>query len=351
MEGAPVKAYQAGAGASRQVRIANRGQPTENTPFPLPSGRKEATPNAVDSADPNRKVVLVVDGASSTCIPLTDHLRHLGFRCDIQGTARGTLDHLGRVNAERWPRLAMIHFPPVDSDGLEFLATLRQRHPSLTLVCYADISLVGGIIFDQAERMNVRFLSLPFDFQRIDALLAAHVDSGDGKRTNDGPFFGTSRHVRGHTSRYNQPTVPPAEPESAAPATDRRDAAPPPAPPIAPVAQPRATSRLVRPATGTVRRSVDTGVIRRDQTSTLFRQGSDRFANPGTNPGTARIRRGVTGRISNPAMQRDGDDPGTAGQRRVQCASCQQIFHVAVRPTSYTLPCMHCGTLNRIDPL
>lgn len=278
-------------------------------------------------SDTHTHTVLVIDGASSTCIPLTDHLRRRGLRCEIQGTVKGALDYLHRTSAERWPRLALIHFPPVDADGLEFFAALRQRHPNLPLVAFADLGMVSGVIFDQAERMDVRFLSLPFDFARVDAMVDAAI-SNPGRSRDEAGAFGTSRHVRGNTSRYDEP-----------PLGEVAD----PVPQIAPVARP--TTRALRnPQTGTIRRSVGTGVIRR---------GTDQFAaSPGASSGTTRIRRGVTGRHVDPDAQPPVPDqaPQTTTQRRVRCAICGQAFHVALRMVSYTLPCVHCGGLNRIDP-
>jgi len=288
-------------------------------------------------SDTHTHTVLVIDGASSTCIPLTDHLRRRGLRCEIHGTVKGATEYLNRTSAERWPRLALIHFPPVDADGLEVFAALRQRHPNLPLVAFADLGMVSGIIFDQAERMDVRFLSLPFDFARVDATVDAAI-AHPGRNRDEGGAFGTSRHVRGNTSRYDEP-VP----------TDL----PAPAPQVAPVARP--TTRALRnPQTGSIRRSVDTGIVRRDTTSERIRRGTDQFAaSPGASSGTTRIRRGVTGRYLNPDAQPPADQgqaPQTTSQRRVRCAICGQAFHVALRLVSYTLPCVHCGGLNRIDP-
>jgi CheY-like chemotaxis protein len=307
----------------------------------------------------DRNTVLVVDGASVTCVPLTDHLRQRGLRCEIQGTGKGALEHLKRATTDRWPRLVMIHFPPVDVDGLELLAQIRQKHPSLPIICYADLNLIGGIIFDQAERMDVRFLALPFEFPRLNASLDAGLAVAERRKSrDDGPFFGTSRHVRGTTSRYNSaPTstdddLPPHQTTGSL----RRQTSPRPVEEQLPQAAPAnpsnpPTARVARPGTSSIRRSMDTGIIR--STDRLLRTGSDRYTNPGPDTGTARIRRGVTGRVENPNRPPTAavEAPGTASQRRVLCASCRQPFAVANRVSPYSVPCLNCGALNRIDPV
>lgn len=293
--------------------------------------------------------VLVVDGASATCIPLTDHLRHRGLRCEIQGTSRGALEHLARATAERWPRLLLVHFPPVDGDGIEFLATVRQRYPSLPVVCYADLNLVGGIIFDQAERMHVRFLALPFDLSRLDATLSSSLDEAHRRQSRDEqPFFGTSRHVRGPTSRYDTRAVTEgatAPGTTRVPATERHRTPagdPIPTAPVAPLAP--LTARVPRPGTSTLRRGVDTGLIPHTNPST------DRFG-ANAHSTTARIRRGVTGRVERGATTAGEALSVSGGHRRVTCAACNQTFTVANRADTFVVPCLHCGGLNRIEPL
>lgn len=81
-----------------------------------------------------------------------------------------------------------------------------------------------------------------------------------------------------------------------------------------------------------------------------------------TNPGTSRIRRTVTGSyMPSPLSAGQGAGQGnpqnrppiTAGgaTRAVACAHCRKVFMVASRPTAYTAMCVHCGQVNRIDPL
>jgi len=242
------------------------------------------------------------------------------------------------------------------------------------VICYADLNLINGIIFDQAERMHVRFLSLPFDISRLDASLTASLEDGRRKSRDEQPFFGTSRHVRGTTSRYDNHVHTDTGSHRSDTGSHRSDtgshrsdtgshrsdtgsqhradtraetAVPPDAaastpPPVAPVAS--STTRSIRSntATGTIRRSVDTGVVRRPEAA-----GAETI-NPNT---TSRIRRSVTGRVENPAAQRERALSESGNHRRVICAACERNFVVAHRPDAFVIPCIQCGTLNRVEPL
>lgn len=64
-----------------------------------------------------------------------------------------------------------------------------------------------------------------------------------------------------------------------------------------------------------------------------------------TNPITSRIRRGLG--LNPPAPPPDTEMPTCA----VACAHCQGEFNVLIKPSAYTVLCVHCGQLNRIDPL
>jgi CheY-like chemotaxis protein len=73
--------------------------------------------------------------------------------------------------------------------------------------------------------------------------------------------------------------------------------------------------------------------------------------------GTSRIRRTVTGSYM-PSPVGAGQNPQnrppvSAGgaTRAVACAHCRKVFMVASRPIAYTAMCVHCGQVNRIDPL
>jgi CheY-like chemotaxis protein len=75
--------------------------------------------------------------------------------------------------------------------------------------------------------------------------------------------------------------------------------------------------------------------------------------NPAPTPGTGRIRRSITGSFARPpatppiAAPAESEAPSCT----VACAHCNGQFMVLIKPQSYTVVCIHCGKLNRIDPL
>lgn len=151
--------------------------------------------------------------------------------------------------------------------------------------------------------------------------------------------------------------------DSVPPPPPPRGAPPAPAQPAAPTGEPGNQAGQY-PTTSFLRRSVDppvkgTGYVRRPSGIFLSQQ-------PGQAPGqapaqplqptTSRIRRGVTGSHLPPstASFTSGKPPvpgPSAPSRAVACAHCRRVFMVGVRRESYTSVCIHCGQLNRIDPL
>ena len=87
-------------------------------------------------------------------------------------------------------------------------------------------------------------------------------------------------------------------------------------------------------------------------TTSRFRRsvGSAPLSTPPAAPGapiTSRIRRGITGSHDNPSAVPASDAPSCV----VACAHCQGQFTVLIKPQAYTVLCVHCGQLNRIDPM
>ncbi|HEX3135185.1 MAG TPA: response regulator [Planctomycetota bacterium] len=121
-----------------------------------------------------------------------------------------------------------------------------------------------------------------------------------------------------------------------------------------------------RPTTSFIRRGVNPPP---KETGGYTRRPSGFFLhNPAADPppgaaGTSRIRRTVTGSYvpsplaagqSNPQPpppQRSAAPSPAGSTRAVACAHCHKVFMVAARAESYTAVCVHCGQLNRIDPL
>ena len=87
-------------------------------------------------------------------------------------------------------------------------------------------------------------------------------------------------------------------------------------------------------------------------TTSRFRRsvGGAPVSNPPPAPGSSmasHIRRGITGHDANPVGVPASDAPSCA----VACAHCRSQFTVLIKPKAYTVMCVHCGQLNRIDPM
>lgn len=158
------------------------------------------------------------------------------------------------------------------------------------------------------------------------------------------------------------PQMPPTIPPSVASAPTVRGSTPSPVPPAPDGAAEPTTTRHT---TSFLRRGVappnkETGYARRPSGLFLHSQSQPEGNLPVNPSGTARIRRTVTGSyVPSPLaagqsnqQQRPPATPASAGATRaVACAHCQKVFMVASRPDAYTAVCVHCGQLNRIDPL
>lgn len=123
----------------------------------------------------------------------------------------------------------------------------------------------------------------------------------------------------------------------------------------------RHTTSFVRRGVNPLAQVPETKSTYARRSSGLFLQSNPQAAGgeqPPINPvGTARIRRTVTGSYM-PSPVGAGQNPKnpppvSAGgaTRAVACAHCRKVFMVASKPTAYTAMCVHCGQVNRIDPL
>jgi CheY-like chemotaxis protein len=109
------------------------------------------------------------------------------------------------------------------------------------------------------------------------------------------------------------------------------------------------------PTTSFIRRSVNSPTTRIARPSGIF-PADPQSTNPANLSGTARIRRTVTGSYAPPTDNapptgRQQAPAGGGSTRAVACAHCRKVFMVGSRSSSYTAVCVHCGQLNRIDPL
>ncbi len=155
---------------------------------------------------------------------------------------------------------------------------------------------------------------------------------------------------------YNQPRVPTPLPQTGAFSPPTGFHTPPPIHPATPSEPP--VSQY--PTTSVSRRSAappvkNTGYQRRP--SSIF--GPPAVNSP--NPTTTRIRRSISGsHLPAPTTPPPPPLPGNLGapaptggpaSRAVSCAHCRKIFLVLVKQEVYNAVCVHCGGLNRIDPL
>lgn len=276
--------------------------------------------------DPLR--ILVIDEHAEMALPVIDALAQRGHRCELQAGGRGALAALSaKRDAGRPYQVVVANAALPDIEPIEFLRELRARNDASGVVLYAVMAQLDRALFEAAAALDARFLDLPVDRGRLVLLVESlGIGSKSGaQRASDQPFFGTGRITRATppSSRYDQ--GPTTSVEAARPATPATPAASEPKAPAAP-----RTFRTPLPATGNV-----------------VRQGTDRYvANAGTVPTTSRVRRGVTGRIHNPATSPLGHAPSW----RVACASCHREFMVEARAQAYNVVCVHCGQLNRIEP-
>ena len=66
-------------------------------------------------------------------------------------------------------------------------------------------------------------------------------------------------------------------------------------------------------------------------------------------PVTTRVRRSITG---TERIVRQAEPPSASSTvRAVACAGCHQAFRVIDRKEVYSVVCVHCGQINRVEPL
>jgi hypothetical protein len=317
--------------------------------------------------DPLR--ILVIDVHAHVALPLIDLLSRRGHRCELKGAGLPALAAIAAQREAGRPYQAVVaNAAFIDIDPVGFVRILRERKERMPVVYYAPSGQLDRSIFEAASALDAHFLDLPVDAARLMPLVEREIpatatiarrQSADGE-----PFFGTGRITRPTPTgeRYQQrapnTALPSSEPGSGGPpplivgadgesdpliedggeatrawrgpVTDNQHPVLPPVEPIPFDPASVTRQRTPLPATGNP-----------------AHQGTDRYANPGNVTTTARIRRGVTGRIQKPPQPA----PAVAsGEWRVACATCRREFMVEARPRPYNIVCLHCGQLNRIEP-
>jgi CheY-like chemotaxis protein len=264
---------------------------------------------------PNLRVV-VVDGRPESVLFLTEYLLREGLRVETSRSAPEALEIVGRRRRANDPiDLVICNALLPKQDGVALLRDLRGRQENVEFALYAQFADFDPALYHEAERLGCSmFLDTPIDLSRVGYLLQKVKNRKRSGNSSEQPFFGTARISRptsAGTSHYMHNA-----------ATERTPAVGNPnlQPPVT-TAVPSTTFHSNLPSTNTVVRPDPVG-------------------------STSRIRRSVTGRVQvdQPAT------PQTDSRRRVLCAACMKEFMVAARPESFTINCLHCGQLNRVDP-
>lgn len=335
--------------------------------------------------------ILVVDAKPTIALPLIDSLRGLGHRAEAQNDGVNAIHAaVTKRHAGKPYHLILAHYEIADLDPLEFLTTLRRHREAAPVCFYADMHSIRRDAFAAIEQLDGRFMSLPIDHGRLKTLVDEIVRGGasrvpgESSGSGDGPFFGTGRVARrsGTESVAQPPTAPPVAPvaQQAVPALPPLPPVPPP-PPVPPAigSGPRQTVRTPLPddtspqvLRGTTQFSETASYMRTPRPGSIAvpptapvtgRHGMDTTARvrrsvgqspavptnaPPAETGTSRIRRSVTGSIAKPPAPQSVQATGIA--RVARCQSCGKDFYAEMRPQAYSLPCIHCGQLNRINP-
>lgn len=322
--------------------------------------------------------VLVVDDRPETVRFLTEFLTQRCRRVDVAASVREATTAITRRRAAKETyHLVISDFVMPEADGLALLREMRLRNDQTPFVFATGYRALNPAFEPEAQRLGVlAILDKPIDLKQVEELLGHATGifrKQQEEKAGDQPFFGTSRTMR-------RPTGPPvAPPTSPSHALEPRQA--PPAPPPQPLApgtaawsnpdagalEPRALRTPapvpMQPMTGYQRRP--SGAIGTGSTTSRIRRGVDpippqpakaggtgRIAKPQTpqqqGSFTSRIRRGIAGAAA-PADA--GAAGGTESGRMVACCACGKSFMVLHKPEAYTTICVHCGQLQRIDPV
>ncbi|MDA3960923.1 MAG: hypothetical protein PF961_09050 [Planctomycetota bacterium] len=276
-------------------------------------------------------------------VPYDDEARKLasffvtrGCKVDVDAEFSGAQAKLAAALEECFPFSLLIADERLQGgDGVGFLAAAHKNDPRTRCILLASASHVNGLLA-QAKDLGIRHvLPKPLDFSQIqeiiDRMNGGTSGAGTGRHStssgDETPFFGTRRLAPG-TARLSagnitgEPT--PSEPTPGDPFEAQARA-------NQPQGYQRTKSSTFEP------RPAGQGS-----------SGTRSIASP-----TQRIRRGVTGRISNDQHDQKAKEHTariTKAAIQVRCAHCSQAFGVIRKQEMYTMPCIHCGGLNSIMP-
>jgi len=333
--------------------------------------------------------ILIVDDRPDTALFLTEFLLARRHKVLIVGSARDALGTIQRRRATAPIDLVITELSlPGGSDGLSLARELRAQKEPLEIAVCTSSRVLYPQLRDAVPVLELRaVLDKPCDLSRVDELLlyvswhrapspGGVAAPAPGAASADVPFFGTGRVTRGETTvvpaSFNPPrsvTPAPGGPEESHPFDEAdRAATPTPAPSSEPLVSTTRATQGVRkdvhpPTTRTVRGA--SGVVSQPGTGNLTRTPAPSaiplapesipVPRPGEAAGgrplapvTTRLRRSVTGteRVDRPNQGQAAD----VATRGVACAVCGKPFLVINREQAYSVVCVHCGQLNRIDP-
>lgn len=335
--------------------------------------------HAQGSRMPGALHILVVDERTEDARLLADFLLGHGHRVELLRSGMEALALVARKKPSDPYHLLIVDARLGDLDGLAFLRELRARKEEVPVALVTAYGSLASRLRNEVGGLDCRAVwEKPIDLSDLQVLLdrlASRLGPSSGQ-AGDAPFFGTTRMLRS-TRPAGQPPppsppapIPPprveesepeAEPQSFEPASGSYPLNPKSAQadPVAPrvYRSPRPIPIAYEPKTSSTSRTRRTTAPPGPPPgSSLSSPGSlpvpgtsrfGQFAVP-TRVGetTSRLRRSVTGAIQHPPQ---APLPSVEG-RRVLCAGCKQPFNVPAKAEAFTVVCVHCGQLNRVDP-
>lgn len=332
--------------------------------------------------------ILVIDAHPAIALPVIDAVRELGHRAETQSSGQGAVQAvIAKHRASRPYHLLLASITLVDLDPVGLLQALRQYRQTVPVCFYANTHALSRATFTAVEQLGGRFVSLPLDRTRLETLIndAIRGVSRPSEGAGESPFFGTGRITRRSSSSTESisapnrpvpplesplpasiPAAPPLPPANALPpvaaSITRASTEPPPDPPSDVVLRGTAQfdtqnhqARYLRtPPPGIAStRPIATPLPPPPNrpTSERYRRSVDPHQRPPDIGSSSRIRRSITGKVVNPHLTAPPQAINPIGNTRVAtCAACGRQFYAELRATPYSLPCLHCGHLNRIDP-
>ncbi len=291
-------------------------------------------------------------------------------------------------------------------DGISLMRDLRRRKIDLPTILYSAYGALRPTLSQEAAEVHcLAILDKPLELGRIERLTADVAQRRSSSTTSGAadagqPFFGTSRVSRptaaaipeeehpagpmtGALERHPAPlraaSAPPLPHDRPRPTPDPASTNPRPVPTPAPltstynpaaftapppitVSAPGSSEALVPPRVPTapsIPRAVPEPprgaltlppISHKRRTSRILNDQADSL--PATESTTTRLRRGIAGSQPVPPVMPPGgaDQAPPSPTLSVSCAHCGTVFLVQLKRQSFSVICVACGGLLRIDP-